>query len=95
MEIIIGSDEMILWLRKNGKAMDISNDIIGKKIREKLKETLGINPIEFDKQSHWANKTGDKNINELNLPKTSAQYLIDIQNIQSIYEMLDSEFLNY
>ncbi|MGD0710901.1 MAG: hypothetical protein ABR968_06930 [Bacteroidales bacterium] len=89
MKIIIGSDEMILWLRKNGKALSISNIVIGKKIRTILKTKFVIDPIEYDKQSHWANKTGDKNIDKTKLPKTSAQYEIDIKDIESLYKELN------
>ena len=91
MKIIIGSDEMILWLRKNQRAINISNDVIGKRIRNILKD-FGSNPIEYDKQTHWANETGDKNISHTNLPKTSAQYEIDIADIENIYQVLSDEF---
>jgi len=92
MKIIIGSDEMILWLRKNNQAVGISNKIIGKKIRKIIKNKFGINPIEYDIDSFWANKTGDKNIYETYLPKTSAQYEIEIKYIEELYNLLNTEF---
>ena len=32
MEIKIGADELILWLRKNNKANDVDNFVLGRKI---------------------------------------------------------------
>ena len=32
MEIKIGADELILWLRKNNKAIDVDNFMLGRKI---------------------------------------------------------------
>jgi len=93
MEIIIGSDEIILWLRKNKKAIGQSNDVIGKRIRNIIEKELEIGSLEkHNKQSHWTNETGNKNISNVKLPKTSAQYLIRIKDIESLYKALDKEF---
>ncbi len=91
-EIIIGSDEIILWLRKNRKAGNISNEIIGKKIRKILKENFEINPIRKNSKSFWSTKNSEKSIDRLKLPKTSAQYSIEIEHIEKIYSFFNDEF---
>ncbi len=85
----IGSDELILWLRKNKKSEKESNEQIGKKIRILIRDKFKIDPIVYDQQSHWANKSGDKNIDAYNLPKTSAQYDIDIVDFFELYRELN------
>lgn len=89
--IKIGADEIILWLRKNGKANDIPNDEkqgLGGKIYNLIVKELGGKKIIENHPSYWANSNGDKNIDKLNLPKTSAQYEVDINKIQLLYEEL-------
>jgi len=44
--------------------------------------------IEDDAEAHWANLDGDKNIDQYNLPKTSAQYLIDFDDLPELYREL-------
>lgn len=90
MEITIGADELILWLRKNNIANDIPNDEVhglGFKIC-RIIEGLGGTKIKDNHPSYWANLTDDKNIKKFNLPKTSAQYKIDINKLPDIYRAL-------
>jgi hypothetical protein len=86
----IGSDEIILWIRKNNKAEMESNEILGKKIRNFIRDTFEINPIEYNQQSYWLNKSDDKNIGAFNLPKTSAQYDLDIEHFTELYGELSN-----
>lgn len=88
--ITIGADELILWLRKNNKGLNVPNDGaqgLGLKIL-KLVEELGGEKISENHDTHWANEMNDKNIGQYNLPKTSAQYHIDTQQLGQLYETL-------
>jgi hypothetical protein len=89
--IIIGADEIILWLRKNNKSINVPNDEInglGIKIFELIVDRLGGKKVIDNNPSYWANLMGDKNIEKFNLPKTSAQYEIDVNKIGELYEEL-------
>ncbi|MBR1991666.1 MAG: hypothetical protein IJ986_05285 [Bacteroidales bacterium] len=90
-KIRIGADELILWLRKNGKEVNTPNDEIhglGVKIRRTI-EQLGGNIVEENHECYWANKDGDKNIGQYQLPKTAAQYEISIEKLTELYTQLN------
>lgn len=92
-KIIIGADELILWLRKNHKAKEIPNDEVqglGRKIYELIVKELGGIKVVENNPSYWANLMEDKNIEKFNLPKTSAQYEIDSSKIGDLYETLSN-----
>lgn len=91
--IQIGADELILWLRKNEKAENISNDEIqglGRKIYNLIVHELSGEKVIDNHPSYWANLIGDKNVEKFNLPKTSAQYKINIKNIGKLYESISN-----
>jgi len=90
MEIKIGADELILWLRKNGKAKNIPNsgtgglgiliyNIIDKYNGKKINDS---NP------SYWSTNINESHIGEYELPQTSAQYLIDINDLPKVFNDL-------
>jgi hypothetical protein len=92
MNIKIGADELILWLRKNNKAKNIPNsgtgglgiiiyNIINKYHGKKINDN---NP------SYWSTDINNSHIGEHELPQTSAQYSIDINNLPKIFTELDS-----
>lgn len=88
MNVKIGADELILWLRKNGIAKDIPNDEInglGFKIR-RIIESLGGKIFEENFPSYWPIPEKDDKIDKYELPKTSAQYLIDIDLISDVFK---------
>lgn len=90
MKIKIGADELILWLRKNNIANDLPNDEIhglGVKIRRVIEDLDGQLVAESE-PCFWANADGDKNIGQFALPKTAAQYEIDVERMQQLYEQL-------
>jgi len=92
-KIKIGADELILWLRKNEKAKNVPNDEIqglGAKICKLIVDKLGGEKVEDDYQSYWANLIGDKNVEKIALPKTSAQYEIDVKKMGELYEELST-----
>ena len=87
-KIKIGADELILWLRKNEKATDISNQRLGKEIHDLIAKRLNGELIQEDAASHWENS--GKSIHEFNLPKTSAQYKMDASQLKDIFLTLNS-----
>ncbi len=92
-KIKIGADELILWLRKNDKAIDIPNDEIsglGRKLYDYIVGNLNGKKVEENEPSFWANTTEDKNINKFCLPKTSAQYEIDSSKLETLFVELNN-----
>jgi hypothetical protein len=90
MKIKIGADELILWLRKNGIAKDIPNDEVnglGFRIC-RIIEGLGGKKVKDDIPVYWPTPGNDGNIDKYKLPKTSAQYEIDVNKISEIYKEL-------
>ena len=90
MEIKIGSDELILWLRKNNKAVNIPNDNLGNDISKLIQENYNGVIIEYDKPAYWQTDDGSKNIGANNLPKTSAQYTIDTKYLPDLFETMNN-----
>ena len=68
MEIQIGADELILWLRKNDKCLEYENIVIGRNIAELMKK-LGGKFAEKNESSLWKLFCVEER-----LPKTSQQY---------------------
>lgn len=90
-DIKIGADELILWLRKNNIATEIPNDEInglGQIIYKAIVDKLGGKKIADNQESLWPNSIGDKNIGKYSLPKTSAQYSMDIDMLPKLYAEL-------
>ena len=81
MEIKIGADELILWLRKNEKATELDNRTVGRKIADLVTE-LGSRFAESNEPVIWALSYNDK------LPKTSQQYIIDVDKLPDLFKRL-------
>jgi len=88
MKINIGSDELILWLRKNGKAEGVINDKIGNDISNLIQQQLGGTIIVYDQPSYWQTDGVAKNVADDNLPKTAAQYSLDTSVLKELFETL-------
>lgn len=84
MEIKIGADELILWLRKNKKAEDKTTTQLGLEIL-KLVESVGGKLTNHDVPSFWDTDANLKSIDEYKLPKTSSQYLLDSSKLEDLY----------
>ncbi|OEF99896.1 hypothetical protein BHF71_07230 [Vulcanibacillus modesticaldus] len=87
MKIKIGADEIILWLRKNGKAVNKPNDGydgLGLKIYDLIVNQLNGVKIDDNVPSYWP-VNSNFHIGEDELPKSSAQYLIDIDKLKDLY----------
>ena len=92
-KIRIGADELILWLRKNNKAKGVPNDEstgLGRKIYELIMNQLGGEKVKESYPAYWANLSNDKNIAKLGLPKTSAQYEINVSELERLYVELNN-----
>jgi len=91
IKIVIGADEIILWLRKNRKAMKKPNDGtygLGQLIHEMIVNQLNGKKIADNSPSYWAHLNNDLNIGEYNLPKTSAQYELSTEKLSILYEII-------
>ena len=91
MEIKIGADEIILWLRKNGKAKDILNSGtggLGQKIYDLIYKYNG-RKIQDSYPSYWPIILKNNHIGEYELPQTSAKYTIDIYNFPKLFSDLN------
>ena len=90
MKINIGADEIILWLRKSNLAINIPNEGfggLGRIIFDIIIELGGIK-IKDNQESFWDIRNDSKNISEILLPKTSAQYEIDISILPNLFEKI-------
>ena len=92
MDIKIGTDEIILWLRKNGKAKDIPNSGtggLGRKIYELICNIYNGKKVQGSCLSYWPIILKDNHIGEYELPRTSAQYMININNLPKLFSDLN------
>lgn len=93
MNITLGADELILWLRKNGKACNVPNDGrngLGRKIYEIIVNKCGGKKIQDDKEAFWPIDDNCSNIGKYGLPKTAAQYKVSLDQIRQIYVELNN-----
>ena len=91
MDIKIGSDEIILWLRKNGKAKTLPNsgiDGLGKKIYDLICSKCNGKKVQDNYPSYWP-VVLNVNIGEYKLPQTSAQYIININDLHVLFSNLN------
>jgi hypothetical protein len=90
-KIRIGADELILWLRKNKIALDVSNGGttgLGKKIHDLIVGELGGVKVADDFDAHWQVLMDAKKVEKFNLPKTSAQYEIKTKKIGKLDKVI-------
>lgn len=86
--IRIGADEIILWLRKNNLAQNIPNDGViglGRRIHD-LIINLGGEKTEESVVSYWDEI--DSHVQQYGLPKTSAQYKVNVNLLPALYREL-------
>lgn len=92
MDIKIGADEIILQLRKNGKAKDIPNSGtggLGQKIYNLICNIYNGKKIQDNYLSYWPTILKDNHIGEYELPQTSAQYMININSLPKLFSDLN------
>lgn len=85
--IRIGADELILWMRKNGKATE-DNRVLGRKILNHIEKQLHGQKVESNVPSCWVKLIDDDN-DIYDLPDTSAQYEIDSSQLEELFLELD------
>ena len=71
MEMMIGADELILWLRKNKKAGDLNNATLGHKIKKVMLNFGG----KIEKENYpsiWVNDINPVAADKLTIPMTSS-----------------------
>lgn len=84
--IRIGADEIILWLRKNRIAEEMPNDGatgLGRKIYDLIVNELNGRKIEDSSPSFW--DATDTHVQQFGLPKSSAQYEINLNQLANLY----------
>jgi hypothetical protein len=89
MEIILGSDELILWLRKNKKAIGITNAVLGHKISDLIHDLGG----KLEKEVHpsiWSEYISGVAMAKLEIPATSGQYQVDTKILPEIFERIST-----
>jgi len=87
MSINMGNDEFILYIRKNFRNCQISNDKLGKAIWHWLHENdSSAEIIERDQPCQWGNS--EDITSEFTLPKTAAQFRFSIETLPRLYEFL-------
>lgn len=89
MEIKIGADELILWLRKNKKAEGVGNATLGHRIK-KLITDLGGELEEENYQSIWTRDLSPFAADKLEIPMTSIQYKIDTKKLPEVFEEISN-----
>jgi len=85
--MLIGADELILYIRKNGKRKNENNDAIGKEIR-KVIENLGGHLTRTRRPAKWDTSVCASNVGRKKLPKTAAQYEIDFDKLPDLFKAL-------
>ena len=89
MDIKIGADEIILWLRKNGKAIVIENPSAGRRIYGLICNIYKGKKVQHSLPSYWPTILKNKKIGKKKLPQTSAQYMINVNNLPKLFSDLN------
>jgi hypothetical protein len=89
MDIKIGADEVILWLRKNENAVAVENPSAGRRIYGLICKRCGGKKIRHSLPSCWPIILKNKKISKKKLPQTSAQYMINVDNIPKLFSELN------
>ncbi len=89
--IIIGADELILWLRKNRRAENCKTQELGKNIWVFIRDSLRGSKVEPDpKPTYWGkNDPAFKSVvHPEGLPYEATQYQINTCDLAKLYEEL-------
>ncbi len=89
MDILMGNDEFILYIRKHNGGIGKTTTQLGREIWKWMEENIeGATQEEKDKPCLWGDTGGF--INENNLPKTATQFRFDRKFLPQLYSFLDS-----
>jgi len=86
-KIILGNDEMILYIRKRYPSCTIRNERLGRMIWEWLRDKCGASQVEVDRVSYWG-VLGSFN-DALQLPDHATQFEFDRQELPRLFTYLD------
>lgn len=89
-EITMGNDEFILYIRKNHPECSLTNDVLGKRIWEWLRDqNVGAAKAGHGKAvaCMWGETAA--NTGELRLPVNATQFTFDRQILKALYDLLD------
>jgi undecaprenyl pyrophosphate synthase len=86
--MIIGADELIYRIRKNGGAKNIDNMRLGRRIVDLIIRLSGQKKIS-DHPSYWDISPNALKVSDFELPQTSEQYLITPAILPDIYQEID------
>ena len=87
MNIIMGNDEFILYIRKHYPLCRLSNLNLGKRIWERIRSIdPNANIVERDRECYWGD-TGPF-IAEDRLPKTATQFSFDSNILPQLFDFL-------
>ncbi|MCK8817622.1 hypothetical protein MWH28_09655 [Natroniella sulfidigena] len=89
MKIKIGADELILWLRKNGVAVNIGNKELGAKIRELICDKLGGKKLAKE-DCYWITDNEDEIIGEYKLSQRAMQYELAVDKVSTVYKEIST-----
>lgn len=88
MKITMGNDEFILYIRKKYPECSITNDNLGKKIWQWIKEhDSTAEKVKSNLPAYWG-KTGSF-IDALKLPKTADQFAFKRNLLPELFDFLD------
>ena len=88
-KIKIGADELILWLRKNEKAVGKTNEILGEDIRKIIENKETIDGKKLEKEPcYWCDTTGDAFVGKYKLPEHATQYEIDVNQLPALFKKI-------
>lgn len=88
MNIVMGNDEFILYIRKQYPNCKKTNDVLGQEIHLKLKKLdPHVKIKEHDAACYWGNSGPFVAMDKL--PKTAAQFSFDRACLPQLYDFLD------
>lgn len=86
--VIMGNDEFILYIRKQDKICNLTNDQLGRKIWEWLRDNANGEKIIEGMICLWGKDA--KNVGDKDLPYTATQFKFDIDKLPDLYDYLDT-----
>jgi len=89
-KVRMGNDEFILYIRKNFEHCPHSNDFLGRKIWEWLRDNpnAAASKVEPDRPCYWGDQGGF--ISENKLPKTATQFEFNAAILPDLIRFLGS-----
>lgn len=87
-KIVMGNDEFILYIRKQNKKCELTNDRLGRLIWEWLRDQAHGKELENNIDCLWG-KNAD-NVGEKSLPYKATQFEFDKDKLPYLYDYLNT-----